>query len=180
MEPPTKREEDGGQQTCTTARHADHDQPSPAEQLSTTDQHQPASSPPSSSDLAEHITANTIDAHDTSHGAALAGANAISQDARAAAGGVGVAGPASVELPNERIRADESGCQDATSSEPAAEAEASWALKAIRHPPLAKYPSEYRILIQDANGPCSFISLVNILLVGNLSQRERDMKECLG
>lgn len=41
-----------------------------------------------------------------------------------------------------------------------------WPLKSIRWPPFSDRQTEVKILIQDANGPCSFLSIVNILLVG--------------
>ena len=43
--------------------------------------------------------------------------------------------------------------------------EQEWALKPLQYPPFAQYPSELKILVQDANGPCSFLALCNILIV---------------
>lgn len=43
--------------------------------------------------------------------------------------------------------------------------EVSWSLKPVSFPPLAEFPSELRVLVQDANGPCSFLALCNILIV---------------
>jgi hypothetical protein len=47
-----------------------------------------------------------------------------------------------------------------------AEQEQQWPLKSIYFPPFSETPSEVKILVQDQNGPCSFLALCNILLVG--------------
>jgi len=47
-----------------------------------------------------------------------------------------------------------------------AEKDQEWPLKSIYFPPFSETPSEVKILMQDQNGPCSFLALCNILLVG--------------
>lgn len=46
--------------------------------------------------------------------------------------------------------------------------EQEWPLKSILWPPFAQYPQEVKILMQDVNGPCSFLALCNVLLVGSI------------
>lgn len=41
-----------------------------------------------------------------------------------------------------------------------------WPLKTVTWPPFSKAPREVKILMQDLNGPCSFLALCNVLLVG--------------
>lgn len=43
--------------------------------------------------------------------------------------------------------------------------EQEWPLKLIHWPPFTEYPRQVKILMQDLNGPCSFIALCNVLLV---------------
>lgn len=43
--------------------------------------------------------------------------------------------------------------------------EQEWPLKSILWPPFAENPREVKILMQDVNGPCSFLALCNVLLV---------------
>lgn len=43
--------------------------------------------------------------------------------------------------------------------------EQEWPLKSMYWPPFAEYPRQVKILMQDLNGPCSFLALCNVLLV---------------
>lgn len=43
--------------------------------------------------------------------------------------------------------------------------EQEWPLKTILWPPFVDHPREVQILMQDVNGPCSFLALCNVLLV---------------
>ena len=56
--------------------------------------------------------------------------------------------------------------QDAVSKAPQ-----SWPLKTISWPPFSQNPRQVKILIQDVNGPCSFLALCNILLVSKSQGR---------
>lgn len=47
--------------------------------------------------------------------------------------------------------------------------EQEWPLKTILWPPFVDHPREVQILMQDVNGPCSFLALCNVLLVGCMS-----------
>jgi len=44
-----------------------------------------------------------------------------------------------------------------------------WPLKTVIWPPFSNAPREVKILMQDLNGPCSFLALCNVLLVSHAS-----------
>ena len=46
--------------------------------------------------------------------------------------------------------------------------EQEWPLKSILWPAFAQHPQEVQILMQDVNGPCSFLALCNVLLVSSV------------
>ena len=49
-----------------------------------------------------------------------------------------------------------------------------WPLKSILWPPFSNDPTEVKILTQEANGPCSFLALCNVLLVSRTTLQDRN------
>lgn len=64
--------------------------------------------------------------------------------------------------PVEAVKPEAEAVQDSNDK---AEQDQEWPLKSIYFPPFSETPTEVRILIQDQNGPCSFLALCNVLLV---------------